>query len=606
MKLAGRILLVLFVLTAVSTLMYITWQGHTPWTKIPRSFLSANPLTYKPITLNFTGVTNENSDELFFEDFTAADSSDIIEEWGEWEAESSEEKQEVKTAPLIAENNARIARGVATPSIERCEKILQKLWAKQGGAKIPSIRIANISAFGKPAEFNTVKHEIVIDPKAYQLCLEVSNQKDDALAFLIAHELVHSYQHKEFNYSSPGFFVKSKSLKEWAQEQRQKRKNMETQADLWGAILCYLCGYKVDHIIPDFIENLYTSFNLAEEDPLYDSKKERLDIARRAQKRAKKSIALFDMANYLTLLQEYDKAIYVYDYLIEEFKTAEFYNNRGLANLRIGLGKLGEPYSRLDYPFLLDTETQLDKAITKSRKIPAEILRKSVDDFSEAIKLNRGYPAAYVNRAIAWHGLAEAESLRKNEHIASAKRDLIFVHGLTMGEMDIYTSNLTQIKQSARKVAYILPLSNEELLKKTTRNFRPISGADHPTVVDNLDFQQAYALRNVRFDWDDKISFEKNVNVSGKKFRHSFLSVIETYDDVFYLQKMDQPISSLNTRSSGEMAQVGQSIFPQMMSRLRKSVADPYGNYFLIDDLKGVVYKMSPQHKVLEWVIFGG
>ena len=467
MKLAGKILLVPFVVTGVCILLYISWQGHTPWAKIPRSFLSVNPLNYKPITLSFTGVMDEDSEVagMFLEDFLEEDST--INESVEWEQFAEASQTEVET-PLVEEKTARLTRSsVVPPSVERCENILKKLWAKQGGAQMPSIRIADISAFGKPAEYNTAKQEIIIDPRTYQLCLDISNQKDDALAFLIAHELVHAYQHKAFDYASPGFFVKKKSLKEWAQEQKEKRKTMETQADLWGAILCYLCGYKVDHIIPEFIENLYTSFNLADEDPLYDSKKERMDIAKRAQKKAQKSIELFDMANYLTLLQEYDKAIYVYDYLIEEFKTAEFYNNRGLAYLRIGLGKLGEPYSGLPYPFLLDTETQLDKAISKSRKIPAEILRQAIANFTQAIELNSGYPAARVNRAIAYHGLAEAEDLRRNEHISRAKRDLIFVHGLTLGEMGVYTANLSQIKQSARKVAQFLPHSGDALLPKS-------------------------------------------------------------------------------------------------------------------------------------------
>ena len=96
------------------------------------------------------------------------------------------------------------------------------------------------------------------------------------------------------------------------------------------------------------------------------------------------------------------------------------------------------------------------------------------------------------------------------------------------------------------------------------------------------------------------------MNVSGKKLRHSFLTVIETYHDVFYLQKMDQSVNSLATRSSSEMAQVGQSISSAMMPRLRKSVSDPYGNYFLIDDLKGVVYKMSAQGRVLGMGYFWG
>ncbi|MCB0838272.1 MAG: hypothetical protein KDD99_16475, partial [Bacteroidetes bacterium] len=247
MKLTSRILLVLLVIMGVNTLMYITWQVHTPWEKIPRSFLAVNPLNYRPVSLNILNPSDQK-ETVFLEDFFSADSTG--EENKDWE-NNHQAQSNKKTKSSVNPTTARLSQTSAPLSVERCQKILTKLWAKQGGEKMPSIRLANIAQFGKPAEYNSQKQEIIIDPRAYQLCLDVSNQKDDALAFLIAHELVHSYQHGASDYTSPGFFVKSGDLKSWAKEQKEKRKTMESQADVWGAILCYLCGYKVDHIIPD-------------------------------------------------------------------------------------------------------------------------------------------------------------------------------------------------------------------------------------------------------------------------------------------------------------------------------------------------------------------
>ncbi|MEM6800941.1 MAG: hypothetical protein AAF696_06025, partial [Bacteroidota bacterium] len=249
---------------------------------------------------------------------------------------------------------------------EHCKKILRKLWEKQGGQAMPSIYIESIAEYGKPAEYDIQRKSIIIDPRTYKLCIEVADQREDALAFLIAHELVHAYQHNSFSYSSPGFFVKSKSLRSWAESQKRRRRQMESKADIWGAVLCYLAGYRIEDSIPDFIEELYDAFELNEDDPLYDSKKERIAIARRAKEEVKKALQLYDMAVYLSLLQQHDKDTVLYQYLIDDFKSAEFYNNLGLSYAKLALPMLEEPYRSYPYPFVLDTESRLEK-ISKGR-----------------------------------------------------------------------------------------------------------------------------------------------------------------------------------------------------------------------------------------------
>ena len=82
MKLTSRILLVLLVIMGVNTLMYITWQGHTPWEKIPRSFLAVNPLNYRPVSLNILNPADQK-ETVFLEDFFSSDSTG--EENKDWE-----------------------------------------------------------------------------------------------------------------------------------------------------------------------------------------------------------------------------------------------------------------------------------------------------------------------------------------------------------------------------------------------------------------------------------------------------------------------------------------------------------------------------------------
>ncbi|MEM7658060.1 MAG: hypothetical protein AAF399_18180, partial [Bacteroidota bacterium] len=148
----------------------------------------------------------------------------------------------------------------AAEAEQNCKEILHRLWAMQGGIRPPKIRIQPLDGYGKPAEYDLDQREIILDPRAYQLCQQLSPQTQTALAFLLAHELIHAYQHQHLAYTSPGFFVETKTLQQWAEGQKQRRRSMESQADTWGAILCHLSGYEVEQSVPQFIEALYSHF----------------------------------------------------------------------------------------------------------------------------------------------------------------------------------------------------------------------------------------------------------------------------------------------------------------------------------------------------------
>ncbi|MEM8889323.1 MAG: hypothetical protein AAGD28_15200, partial [Bacteroidota bacterium] len=53
-----------------------------------------------------------------------------------------------------------------------CKRILKSLWEKQGGQAMPGLFIENISVFGKPAEYDVKRKSIILDPRAYKLCLD--------------------------------------------------------------------------------------------------------------------------------------------------------------------------------------------------------------------------------------------------------------------------------------------------------------------------------------------------------------------------------------------------------------------------------------------------
>ena len=477
---------------------------------------------------------------------------------------------------------------------QHCSRILTNLWARQGGATIPQIEIAPIAQFGKPAEYDIVRKTIVIDPRAYQLCLDVVNGADDALAFLIAHELVHAFQHRDLGYESPGFFVKSGTLKDWAENQKRRWRDMETKADIWGAVLCYLSGYRVEEIIPPFIEDLYQAFHLNDEDPLYDSRSERLAIAQRAQQDLKRAIMLYEMANYLTVLQQYDKSIRIYAHLVQDFRSAEFYNNMGLAYLLMALPGLGAPYNTLPYPFTLDTETRLEQAIKKSQLSPAEMIRSGIEQFDAIASLHEEYLPMRINRACAYHLLSGADPAQKTFHLQRAQADLDQVMKTSAAAYCGSEEELVRLKEKAHLVSAMIALPGLSPAGSGLRRLLPAPQS------------QRYSLDEPGFDWRVHVSFAERIAVAGKTLSSSILTLYEDHEreEGCYLQRITHYMQAVQEKYQGQIYQIGARMPQPAPAQLRKSIPTLQGDYFLIDDRLGVVYQVDATHRVREWAMF--
>ncbi|MEL6252488.1 MAG: hypothetical protein AAFR87_10805 [Bacteroidota bacterium] len=474
-----------------------------------------------------------------------------------------------------------------------CKKILKSLWEKQGGQAMPGLFMEDIAVFGKPAEYNIKRKSIIIDPRAYRLCLDVSKGKDDALAFLLAHELVHAYQHASFSYESPGFFVKSRSLRTWAEGQKRRRKQMESKADIWGAILCYLAGYRVEDSIPLFIEKLYTAFELNDEDPLYDSKKERLAIAERAKDEAQKALQIYDMAIYLSLLQQHDKDTVLYQYLIRDFKSAEFYNNLGLSYAKSALPMLDEPYRSNPYPWVLDTESRLDK-INKGQLSAEKLLLKSISQFNKAIRSNPNYLPNRINRACVFHILSGNAGSNKAYFLQQARADLAFVQANNTGP---------EQERLWTKSSELLNIVNgkTKAIVATQRHSIEIPACSFMS-LDGVDISKTYSLDRLKPDWKINLSFEAGIELFGKALPQSQLLYYKAngMGKSLCFQKVSRKIGD----APAGVYQVGSIIPSSVRQNLRRSVSPLQSTSYLIQDALGLAYKVDAKGKVIEWVLY--
>lgn len=508
---------------------------------------------------------------------------------------------------LRADTPSTMSACEVSAAAEHCDRILRVLWAKQGTGIRPTVAIQSIGKYGKPAEYDFARKQILIDPKAYQLCMNLRKNSEDALAFLIAHEMVHAYQHEESGYEDLGFFVKMKSLKEWAMGKQTQRKHMESEADVWGAVLCYLSGYEVKTVIPTFIETIYDGFNLKSEDPLYDSKKERMQIARRAQAKVMEAIMMYETATYLSVLQYHDKDTMIYKHLIGQFKSAEFYNNLGLSYLFLALAKIEEPYASLPYPLMLDTETRLDKVMKGRPLSPKQLLMKGINNFDQILRLNPDYLPMRVNRASAFHMLSSVSGRRANICLNRARLDINFVEQYDFRNYEGGAKEASRIRRNATIVSNIIenPTNGSSGVSRGS-----IEKPDYSPVkwnIDKVDLTNTRFLDQLTYNWKETISTRTNVSISGKIFDNSFLTVYrnEGNGDRVYLQRVTQYIPNGTSRSG--LFTVGTMMPIHQRNQFRKSLPTIQGDYFLINDKDQMVYKLTADHKVKEiafvWVV---
>lgn len=475
----------------------------------------------------------------------------------------------------------------------RCRRILFRLWQQQGGSELPDLRLQEISEYGKPAEYDVQHRRIVIDPRAYELCLDVADGKDDALAFLIAHEFVHAYQHEQLSYVSPGFFVKTNTMKEWAQGQRDRRRNMERQADVWGAVLCHLSGYEVDGLIAPFIERLYERFHLREQDPLYDSKQERMEIARVAQQRVTENVQLFELASFLLVLQEYEAAAHIYQYLNELFQSAEFVNNLALAHMLDVLPQLETPYRHCPYPFTLDLETRLEQALPKRQLGPVERLKQCIEWLSQLDDGNGMYLPMRINRACAYVLLGTLETEMEAHYRKLAQADLQTIKRLDGNTYPGAERDLAQMKHAAHLVSAIMSYP-QVCSREDGRTYQPPVGQTRTT------FPLDEARGGDRsYDFSTYLSFEQGIRVLGKYLPRS---VRWKYEDREQNELVElQLVKSRLDRLPAGMYQVGELIPAAVRARMRASTPSLRGDYFLIDDERGLVYRLDEASVVQSW-----
>ncbi|MFK7949244.1 MAG: hypothetical protein AB8G11_16755 [Saprospiraceae bacterium] len=279
---------------------------------------------------------------------------------------------------------------------QKIEKVYKKLAMFSGnGRTAPTLYIEELN-YNKDiiAYYDEENHIIVVEIELYNFLFQKYQDRfDDALALILGHELAHFYQHHSSGHGCTGYHTSSV--------------NQEKEADKQGLYYAVQAGFQTTDIAIDVIEEIYKFYKLSKGEHCgYPSLEDRLQTIEDAIAEVEKSIEVYKTANFLMMLQEYQKAAILYEHIAKSFPTPEILNNIGVAYARIGIKKMK---LTLQYPLLIEEFTILSNqnidGITpfEDYRTVKEYYERAKSAFRRATLLDEKYSLSYLNLACITH-----------------------------------------------------------------------------------------------------------------------------------------------------------------------------------------------------------
>jgi tetratricopeptide (TPR) repeat protein len=243
---------------------------------------------------------------------------------------------------------------------------------------------------------------IGFEEKAFDVCATMGTRRDDAIAYLIGHEVSHHHLYHHWGNEFSTSFSIANLGKEIKDIDKDGVKRFETQADERGGIYCYLAGYNVSGISGKLLTDLYKAYEL-QDSPKYPTLQERIIIAQKQDSIVSSYIKVFEAGNYSMLLKEYDVAIQCYEFVsgIKRFPSREIHNNLGVAYFLKGIEEAGDDISFI-YPVEIDLESRIRGGGSKGMGDAAiQLFEKAKANFEKATLFDKTYSSGYLNLACA-------------------------------------------------------------------------------------------------------------------------------------------------------------------------------------------------------------
>lgn len=252
--------------------------------------------------------------------------------------------------------------------------------------------------------------EITFESKAFDVCAEFGDRRDDAIALLLGHELGHHRLKHHWGDDFESTYTLEALKMEFSDVDYKSGKKFETQADERGGIYSYLAGYNTLGISEKLFRRLYEAYAIKPSGK-YPTLEERIQIAAERDSVVSTYIKVFETGNYAMMVGEYGVAINCFEYIIaKEFHSREIYNNLGVVYFLKGVSLADDEDIRFLYPVEIDLESRVNSADRKGMGDNIkETFEKAKMKFEQAIAFDKNYAIGYLNLACTFSVLGEFE-----------------------------------------------------------------------------------------------------------------------------------------------------------------------------------------------------
>lgn len=479
-----------------------------------------------------------------------------------------------------------------------CQVIYQQLRETIGDkdVKWPDLSIWNVEDRG--GVYLSGSNDIYLDHKLVEACTKFGALRDDAIAFIIAHEMTHFYQAHQWGEAGllGRFMLSDKTF--------QSHRNLEAEADLFGAFLSYQAGYNTVDLIPRLLDSIYLLYNLdTVASRQYPSLEDRKLVANESCDLAKVLIEMYQMANYQMVLGNSDAARDLYNHVGKSLQFKELHYNIGLSCFMAFLQLEG---ISLRYPMAIAPEIPIRRDLL--RKSPDTLLKEAMDAFELVLTL---YDPGYVNAVIQlisvydWTGnrekaaelIAQSEKnpqIADNHHFILSKANFFARNGEQSGAIHWYNVLISRIDDSEGS-RYLAKTNRDYLLGKKPGESRGTPVIHNQTELDgvhSLVFYKSYQhSTDILPDWQFSFATEYNSTVSRLARSRS----------IFSMQRFQTPV--IQTRQKLGVGSTVQQLYRHFTPDEIAYSQHSHGQYLVIYE-EGLIFKLNTDSVVEEWISF--
>jgi len=282
-----------------------------------------------------------------------------------------------------------------------------------------------------PASYSPKKKTITIENKVLEICYSFGEDSLNALSYILAHELGHHYRNHGWmsQYASLEF---SDAL-DGQNKTPEQRESYEIESDIYAGFYAHIAGYDALKVADSFLDAIYTSYSLPHELKNYPTLVERKAIIGQNRSDFEELRDIFDLANIVMSVGQYDYAQELYDYIINKgFTSREIYNNLGLCYVYEALAlDVEDAYFNLLIPFKIDLSTRLESNGSTRGAMTAQqqaimLFNDAKREFKTAIQLDNNYSIAkenlfFTDVALTYLGETVRSQITSDDLIAGKK-----------------------------------------------------------------------------------------------------------------------------------------------------------------------------------------